>query len=95
MASKMEAEHSAIEDKLNNETESSRDFQLRGEFELPSISNSHPERQIKIGKHLRRIQDVLFEYQDIFSWTPNNLGTISRDITKHQLGIPTEIPHVI
>lgn len=43
IASKMEEEHSAIEDKIKNETELSRNFQPQREFKSLSISNSYPK----------------------------------------------------
>lgn len=47
MASKIETEHSSIENKLKSETESSINFQPRGESELQSISDSHPKDKSK------------------------------------------------
>ncbi|KAI5650727.1 hypothetical protein M9H77_36732 [Catharanthus roseus] len=84
MASKVEIESLAIEHNLNQE-----------EFEIFSISSTHSEQKVKLGATLpsriiQEVWDILFEYKDIFSWTPHDLGTISRDIVEHRLGIPPD-----
>lgn len=72
IASKVEAENHVVEEKLRKTEESSRNFKPQGGFELFSIDNSQPKRNIKISKNLlpqvfKEICGILFESQDIFS----------------------------
>ncbi|KAI5682874.1 hypothetical protein M9H77_04102 [Catharanthus roseus] len=97
MASKVEAESSAIKHNLNQEAITIKNFPLQGDFELFSINSTHPEHKIKIDTTfpppiLQEVQDILFEYKDIFSWIPHDLGTISRNIAEYRLGIPPNFP---
>lgn len=92
MVAQAEVERMAAEENLKMEKELCHKIWPQGECELFGVDCGYPKRQVQVGTNLPKpirseIQNILIEFQGIFSWSPTDSGTISCDTTVHGLGI--------
>lgn len=87
IASKAKAEHFIVAEKLKDDEDRNRKLQPQEEFELYRVDEGHMDRHIRIEKILldnihTEIGKLLLEFQDAFSQSATDLGTMSQDVAE-------------